>query len=130
MDKGSIGKVAKNTIGNLLDAISEVESMENVDNREGRLLSVFLDKQFPNAKLHYTEQIAYAPYSGYFMQKLIDNIGEDIWRYKINEKYYHFLNPDQEILERELWIGLKALEKKKGKESVRRLFDNWMEDKR
>lgn len=130
MDKGSIGKVAKDTIVNLLEAISNVEKMNDVDNREDKLLSVFINKQFPSAKRYNTEQLAYMSNSKRFMQELIDNIGEDIWRYKINEKYHQFLNQDEDVLEQELWMGLKALEKKKGKESVYKLFANWSEDRK
>lgn len=127
MDNGSIGTVAKNTIGNLLDAISMMERMEEVDNRDEKLLSEFLKKQFPNME---SFNVGDKALSGYLTQKLIDNIGEDIWRYKINEKYHHFLNQNEDILEQEIWKGLKALEQKKGKESVHQLFVNWMEDKR
>lgn len=130
MDKGSIGKVAKDTISNLLDTISEMEKIKGVVNKEDKLLSVFMNKQFPNTKRNNIEQIAHMPYSGYLIKKLIDNIGEDIWRYKINEKYHHFLNQDEEVLEKELWMGLKALEEKKGKESVYKLFVSWKEDRR
>lgn len=122
MKKGSVGEVAKNTIGNLLSAISVLDNKEHMHNKEVRLLSSFLQKQFSHVHERDIEKLEYG---GDAIQRLIDSIGEEIWRYKINEKYHQFLKSEDDILEREIWKDLKILEQKKGKKYVQKLFNNW-----
>lgn len=128
MKKGSIGEVARGSIANLLETISELEEEEKEKgelegDRGKRLVALFLQKQYPNVRKKATAD------SGeilILLQKLIDSIGEDIWRYKVNEKLHHFLKSDAEDRKKEIWNRLKELEQKEGKASVKALFEQWL----
>lgn len=62
------------------------------------------------------------------LQKLIDSIGEDIWRYKVNEKLYQFLNSETEDRMKAIWNKLKDLEQKDGRACVKVLFEQWLRE--
>jgi len=125
MDKGSIGKIAKVSIGNLLSVVSAFDNIECKDNGKELILSRFLQRQFSYADRRDIEEY---DYNEEIIQRLIDSIGEEIWRYKINEKYHQVLMTKEDILEREIKKELKILEKKKGRESVERLIKNWLQE--
>ena len=62
---------------------------------------------------------------------LIDNIGEDIWRYKANEQFHHFLEDDETNRKMEIRSQLNELKKSEGKESVREFLRQYlMEEER
>lgn len=142
MKKGSIGEVARKSIGNLMDTISELEEQEKcskeknetgqkkrVENKKNRLVTCFLEKQYPdqnNIRIEDTDKYIV------LIQKLIDSIGEDIWRYKANEEFHRFLESELEYRKKELLNRLGELKQEAGKEFVEELLEQWMktEDKR
>lgn len=130
MKKGSIGEVARGSIANLLETISELEEEEKEKgelegDRGKRLVTLFLQKQYPNVRKNAT---ANSDETLILLQKLIDSIGEDIWRYKVNEKLHHFLKSDAEHRKKEIWNRLKELEQKEGKASVKALVEQWLRE--
>lgn len=131
MEKGSIGEVARNSIVNLLTTISNREKKDTkVDCL--KLLELFLKKQYQVKKnkslkniKSYKEEDARR-----YLQLLIDNIGEDIWRYKVNEQFHLLLekNKTNEEIEEELREKLKEVEKSKGKDYVKNILKSLLEE--
>lgn len=134
MEKGSIGEVARRSIVNLMEAISELEEDRQKESSEGEnrkneifeedkssmLLKRFLQKQYPGTEEHCMMQSGYNARK--LLQMLIDNIGEDIWRYKANERFHQFLEDNKSDREREIRAKLNELEKIKGRKFVRRFL--------
>ena len=91
MEKGSIGEASRNCIINLIEAIEETEKIcrdkkavqSQYSDRTEILLRCFCKKQ--GVSCHETGE------SKDLLQKLIDSIGEPIWRYKIDEKFHSLL---------------------------------------
>ena len=59
---------------------------------------------------------------------LIDNIGEDIWRYKVNEQFHHFMEDNKVDSTKEIRSKLNELEKKEGREFVRGFLEQWLRE--
>lgn len=130
MDNGSIGEVAKRSIIHFMDAVTESEEAEKnkITANHGRaqeLLYRFMGKQYPNAVNHIERSEKECQN---LLQLLIDSIGEDIWRYKANERYHHFLNAGKDKREK-LWNDLTELAQEQGSESVEILLKEWLERK-
>lgn len=145
MEKGSIGEVARRSIVNLMESISELEEKdkqkEDLERNEYRigipqtdrgldLFRYFLQKQYPytaerilkNCMVKRGEAVK-------LLQLLIDNIGEDIWRYKASERFHRFLK-DNNKADRDSRIRtqLNELEKTEGKEFVKEFIKQWLKE--
>lgn len=133
MKSGSIGEVARRSIVNLIEAICELEEKQKEileGDRDFELFKRFIQKQYPEA-----EGIILRNYRGKsrknarkLLQMLIDNIGEDIWRYKANEQFQHFLEGHKTDKEEEIRSILNELEKKEGREFVREFLEQWLKE--
>lgn len=144
MEKGSIGEVARRSIVHLMEAISELEEdwqKENLERGEyqkgipGTNRGLELFKRFLQKQYQCTEECILKncmSKSGdnamKLLQMLIDNIGEDIWRYKANERFYHFLKDNKADRERKIRTQLNELEKTEGKEFVREFVKQWLKE--
>lgn len=145
MEKGSIGEVARRSIVNLMESISELEEKdkqkEDLERNEYRigipqtdrgldLFRYFLQKQYPytaerilkNCMVKRGEAVK-------LLQLLIDNIGEDIWRYKASERFHRFLK-DNNKADRDSRIRthLNELEETEGKEFVKEFIKQWLKE--
>lgn len=137
MEKGSIGEVARNGVIHLMEAISELEEEKQKgtlgEDRAEILFKRFLQKQYPEAEENILKN-SMEKSSGKernLLQMLIDNIGEDIWRYKANEQFHHFLEDDETNRKMEIRSQLNELKKSEGKESVREFLRQYlMEEER
>lgn len=125
MKKGSIGEIAKHTIGNLLSVLTAFDNKEDVRNQQGLFLINFIQKQFPYMN---ERDIGRNACSMTTIQNLIDAIGEDIWRYKISEKYKRLFSSEEDVLVEEIRKELNLLEQKKGKGSVREFVKRYLEE--
>lgn len=121
MEDGSIGEIAQNVIGNLIDTINETSeaNIESDVERKRYFANRFLSKtssEFCDINLHDSEKMIKK------IKYLIDKIGEDFWRYKITEQFnnLNLIKVDNSI--EKLLSELKELEKAEGKESIRELF--------
>lgn len=141
MKKGSIGEVAKESIAHFLEAISELEKEENTEkkwekglnekldreklkeNSVVKLANRFLEKQCVNQKGFMEGDNKKALE---LLQKFIDTIGEDIWRYKMNESFHHYLGSNEEYEISEIQDRLRELEQKRGKDFINTLLEPWM----
>ena len=132
MEKGSIGEVARKSIVHLMETISELEEEKQngmlAGNRGFELFKRFLQKQSSS-----TEEIILKKFmvkseenARKLLQMLIDNIGEDIWRYKANERFHHFLEDNNIDKKKEIWDQLNELKKSEGGEFVREFLKQWL----
>lgn len=132
MEKGSIGEVARKSIVHLMETISELEEEKQngmlAGNRGFELFKRFLQKQSSS-----TEEIILKKFmvkseenARKLLQMLIDNIGEDIWRYKANERFHHFLEDNNIDKKKEIWDQLNELKKSEGEEFVREFLKQWL----
>lgn len=144
MEKGSIGEVARRSIVHLMEAISELEeerqkeSLEGEENQKGMqeadrgfgLFKRFLQKQYPGTEERILKNCMAknGEKARKLLQMLIDNIGEDIWRYKANKRFHHFLEDNKVDREREIRSKLNELEKKEGREFVREFLEQWLRE--
>ena len=130
MKNGSIGEVAKNSIAHLLKAISELEGKKPESDRECSLLKRFLQEQYQEIDEGNLDRFKdmNKEDAKNLLQMLIDHIGEDIWRYKVNERFHCFLEDDPENREREIWHRLDKLSDEKGKEAVRELLKQYLRE--
>lgn len=134
MKRGSIGEVARRSVVNLMEAICELEEEKQKGILEGdrdfELFKRFLLKQYPEAEgsilRNYMEKSR--KNARKLLQMLIDNIGEDIWRYKANEQFQHFLEGHKTDKEEEIRGILNELEKKEGREFVRVFLEQWLRE--
>lgn len=130
MEKGSIGEVARKSIAHFLDAISELEEEEREkgemeENRVIRLADRFLHKQYLNGRKF---AIGDSQRAITLLQKFIDSIGEDIWRYKMNESFHRYLKSDGKNEKEEILNELRELEQKEGRDFVKALWERWLKE--
>lgn len=133
MKAGSIGEVARRSVVNLIGAICELEEkpIEILEgDRDLKLFECFLQKQYPETEesilRNYVEKNG--KNARKLLQILIDNIGEDIWRYKANERFQHFLEGHKTDREEEIRGILNQLEKKEGREFIREFLEQWLKE--
>ena len=127
MDKGSIGETARGSINHFMDAVLELEKegneIESNQGRAQRLLNRFLDKQYPNMGNHDKKS---EDECRTLLQLFVDSIGEDIWRYKANERYHQFLDIGKDK-KAKLRDDLTEFAREQGKDSVIALLKEWLE---
>ena len=127
MDKGSIGETARGSIIHFMDAVLELEKegneIESNQGRAQRLLNRFLDKQYPNMGNHDKKS---EDECRTLLQLFVDSIGEDIWRYKANERYHQFLDMGKDK-QAKLRDDLTEFAREQGKDSVIALLKEWLE---
>lgn len=132
MEKGSIGEASRNCIINLIEAIEETEKIcrdkkavqSQYSDRTEILLRCFCKKQGVSCQVKKGE-------AKDLLQKLIDSIGEPIWRYKIDEKFHSLLkNRSSGSEEKEIREKIDELRQKQGRESVRKLLGQLLEEER
>ena len=132
MEKGSIGEASRNCIINLIEAIEETEKIcrdkkavqSQYSDRTEILLRCFCKKQGVSCQVKKGE-------AKDLLQKLIDSIGEPIWRYKIDEKFHSLLkNRSSGSEEKEIREKIDELRQKQGSESVRKLLGQLLEEER
>lgn len=132
MQKGSIGEASRNCIINLIEAIEETEKIcrgkkavqSQYSDRTEILLRCFCKKQGVSCQVKKGE-------AKDLLQKLIDSIGEPIWRYKIDEKFHSLLkNRSSGSEEKEIREKIDELRQKQGSESVRKLLGQLLEEER
>lgn len=132
MEKGSIGEASRNCIINLIEAIEETEKIcrdkkavqSQYSDRTEILLRCFCKKQGVSCQVKKGE-------AKDLLQKLIDSIGEPIWRYKIDEKFHSLLkNSSSGSEEKEIREKIDELRQKQGRESVRKLLGQLLEEER
>lgn len=135
MDKGSVGEVARGSIVHLMETFSELEEEERENGKleEGRgyrLLDRFLRKQYPNKENYMVRKriAANEEWNLKLLQTFIDNIGEDIWRYKANERFHHFLKGNEVDRKEEIRNHLRKWEQEEGRASVRTLLEQWLKE--
>ena len=130
MEQGSIGEVAQESMVNLLDSIAELEEEKLPQNgrrekRGARLAQRFLEKQNPTKKKISVKD---SENTLRLIQKLINSIGEDIWRYKLNESFHYFLQNEGKNTKEKVWEQLKELERKEGRSAVEELIQMWQRE--
>lgn len=146
MEKGSIGEVARGSIVNLMEAIAELEEEQQKESLVGEdtligtgeidrsfvLFKRFLQKQYSDAGEHILKNCMAKSENNVrkLLQMLIDNIGEDIWRYKANERFHHFLGDDKVDRKKEIREKLNELERKEGREFVREFLEQWLREEK
>lgn len=134
MQQGSIGSVARETIGNLLDIIDELEAERKIEDQpttpqQGRgriLLGRFLSRQYSDqikdTLSNRTEEQAVR-----IIENLISHIGEDIWRYKMKERFRYYLGKESE--ERiEIQNRVERLKHQIGEEAVKEFLQQFLEE--
>jgi hypothetical protein len=60
------------------------------------------------------------------LQLFVDSIGEDIWRYKANERYHQYLDMGKDK-KAKLQDDLTEFAREQGKDSVITLLKEWLE---
>ena len=134
MERGSIGEVARRSIVHLMEAISELEERgekESFERDRGfRLFKCFLQKQYPKTEESILKNcmVKSEENARRLLQMLIDNIGENIWRYKANEQFHHFMEDNKVDSTKEIRSKLNELEKKEGREFVREFLKQWLRE--
>ncbi len=144
MEKGSIGEVARKSIVHLMKTISELEeeqrkkNLEKAENQKEipeanrgfELFKRFLQKQYQSTEKCIQKKciVKSGEDARRLLQMLIDNIGEDIWRYKANERFYHFLKDNKSDREKEIRTKLNELEKTEGRKFVREFLKQWLKE--
>lgn len=127
MDKGSIGETARGSIIHFMDAVLELEKEGNKNEpnqgRAQRLLNRFLNKQYPNMGNHDKKS---EDECRTLLQLFVDSIGEDIWRYKANERYHQYLDMGKDK-KAKLQDDLTEFAREQGKDSVITLLKEWLE---
>jgi hypothetical protein len=129
MEAGSIGEIAQSFIGNLIDTINETReaNIESDINRKRYFANMFLSRQsseFGDMNLQDSEKMIKK------VKYLIDIIGEDFWRYKIEEQFnkLNLMEEDNNKIEK-LLSEFKELEKTDRKEFIHKLFKRIRENK-
>lgn len=122
MQNGSIGELARETIVNLFETIAEIEKSDVQENKEEKVFEIFLDKQ----KISISNNITIEK-SRFLLQKLIDTIGEDIWRYKLDKEFHNILrnNTDPKA---EIRGKVESLKQEIGEDSVKNFLIQLMEE--
>lgn len=128
MKNGSIGDVARNCIVNLLEAIDDVEDGCKIEVQDGeknknlqdKLQEIFLKKQ---NELNRAIEVGH----GYNISKLVDSIGEPIWRYKIEERLKGLLEKEN-TEEDEIKARIEKMRQRQGNESVRKFLNQLLEE--
>lgn len=144
MEKGSIGEVARRSIVNLMKAISELEEDWQKESPEIgeyqkripetdigiELFNRFLQKQYRGTEeCKLNNRITKSGENALkLLQLLIDNIGEDIWRYKANERLRHLLKDNKADREGKIRTQLNELEKTEGRKFVREFVKQWLKE--
>lgn len=133
MENGSIGEVARRSVGHLLEAIFELEEKKQIgaleEERGLKLFKLFLQKQYPGTEERILNQcmVKSEKKARILLQMLIDSIGEDIWRYKANERFHHFLG-DERDRKKEIFNQLNELKKKEGTRFVQEFLKQWLRE--
>lgn len=124
METGSIGDISRNCIINLLKAIDYVE--ENYKNEKINVsLKEKLQERFFEEQHKLNSSIREV--KGNIIPKLIDSIGEPIWKHKIDERLQELL-PTENSEEDEIKTRIEKMRQRQGSESVKEFLRQLMEE--
>lgn len=128
MEDGSIGEIAKNVIGRIIDTINETnkKNIQNDDKRKIFFANRFMIKM---SNEMYSMNLEESTKLIKKIKRVIDNIGEDFWRYKITEQFNNLKLMKEDTDIEKVLNEIKKLENIQGEWAVQELFKRVEEEK-
>jgi hypothetical protein len=123
MENGSIGELSRKSIDSLIIAMENMK-MDNEEFNNEEIIKQFVN-MFWKEKFSKLDEFSFSEYKIILQQieTLIDSIGEDIWRYKLKNKFNSFnFNNDKADKTEEILSYIDVLRKTRGEDAVNELL--------